>query len=119
MKAEMKLVHGLTSIGLHKRMVLFALAFDARPGGSGIASDWRLRNATELGRGALARILAELVSDGWIFRADEHFSLAIRKMEANQRTVISAALAAELGENQVFNNPDALASLNRFKKGSL
>lgn len=119
MKLEMKLVHGLTRIGAHKRMVLFALAFDARHGGAGIASDRRLRNATELGAGTLTRILGELESEGWIFRTDEYFRLAIRKMEANQRVVISAARVAALGDQPIFDNPDASAPLNRSTKGSL
>lgn len=119
MKPEMKLVHGLTGIGLHKRMVLYALAFDARHGGGGIASDLRLRNATELGKRTLAIILGELESEGWIIRAGEYFRLAIRKMEANQRVVISAARVAAFSDQPVFDNPDASSSLNRSKKGSL
>jgi len=120
-RRELKLVHGLgTRLGTHKRIILLALAFDARCGGTGAASDRRLQNATELGARMLRHLLRELAIEGWITREGEYFTLAIDKMEANQRILLSAEYAAKRGDKPMSNNnPGCLNTPNRFTEGSL
>jgi hypothetical protein len=100
-KREMKLVHGLgIHLGTTKRMILYALAFDAHCGGIGMASERRLQNGTELGARVLKHFLRELETEGWITREGECFTLSLSKMEANQRSVLSANRIA-LGEESM------------------
>ena len=100
MNRATKLAHGLDRLGgTHKRVILLAMATYAHANGRVRATDRRLRDATELGRDSFTRITQELEDDGWVRREEFGFSLAITKMEANQRVLVDAAAHAAKPED--------------------
>jgi hypothetical protein len=122
MNRATKLAHGLDRIGgTHKRILLLAMAVYARANGRVRTSDRRLRDATELGREVFTRITQELEEDGWVRREEFGFTLAISKMEANQRFFMNTAPHAAKPEDLEIqtNNQGVSAPPNRLKEGYL